>query len=328
MTVYLVISVDLETPQTPLRQGLLRAECLDPVIGETTYGYSYILRVLDRFQVPGVFFVNVYEAALWGDKRLQQICKDIYETGSEIGLHTHPEWRYDPTRIHMWQYSREEQIQIITDGLKLIQQWLPGYQVISHRAGAYGINEDTIESLRLVNIPVDSSMFYGHPNCKAIWRKNQMAASQGILEIPVTGYERHRHVTFGGITVHSQQTFSKTDVNWASLDELLFFLEEAKRNDIRVFNLFMHSYSFVRFNSDSTHLEPNHPEMEKFEQFLALALSDPEIRVVTMRDLYELCRQDTNSLLGGADYVPVYRQKTRLRDQARQVLRRRWESLW
>lgn len=328
MTVYIIISIDLETPQTPLRRKLLHSECLDPVIDGIPSGYSCILRMLSRFRVPGVFFVNVYEASLWGNERMAEVCRTIHDAGSEVGLHTHPEWIYDPFRIYMWQYTLDEQVQIIKDGIKLIQNWLPGYQIVSHRAGAYGSNEQTIDALQINGVPVDSSVFYRHPNCKLTLCKNRVAISRNVLEIPVTVFERRSSHTVAGLPFRVKRTFVKTDVDWASLSELMFFIEEAKRHNIRIMNFFMHSYSFIRFSDDFSRLEVNRQTIDKFEKVISLISEDPEVSVVTMRDLFSLYQQNPVSLLDSYDYVPLFRQQTRLIQRFGRLLVRSGKKPW
>lgn len=315
MILLIVVTVDLETPQTPLRKGLFNSDLLDPMANGQRLGYSLILRIFSRFKLRGVFFVNVYESAVWGDEPLRVACQDIVGTGHEVALHTHPAWSFDRGRPHMWQYSLREQTQIVADGLDMLERWLPSYKVVTHRAGAYGINLDTLHALRSNGILVDSSMIYGHRNCKQTWSCNQVVARDGILEIPVTGFLRDKVFYAMGIPVRRRRSFVKTDIDAASLDELKFFVEEAKRHDIRVMNLFMHSYSFVRFDADFTHFEPDYEDIEKFEWFLEEATTDPSIRFATMRELFEIYRKGPGSLLDGLDYLPIRRYQVNLVDK-------------
>lgn len=314
MTLAIVVTVDLETPQTPLRTGFCKSNLFDPTINGQHLGYSLILRIMKQFRLRGVFFVNVYEAALWGDHVLQAVCQEIVNAGNEVGLHTHPGWSYDPVRIHMRQYSFGEQTKIVADGLGMLMRWIPGCVVVAHRAGAYGLNKDTLIALRENDIPIDSSMFYGHPNCRLTWSRNQVVARDGILETPITGFFREKILEIAGIPLCRRTSFVKTDIDWASLDELKFFVEEAKNNDIRVMNLCLHSYSFIRFNADLTHFEPDYHDIEKFQHFLEYATADSAIRFVTMKELFEIYQKDPSYLLDGSDYVPTYCRKLSYKD--------------
>jgi len=317
VTLLLVITIDVEAPQSPLRTSLCKTDLFDPTINGQPFGYSMILRTLNEFGLRGVFFVNVYEAALWGDHAVQTICQKIANAGQEVALHTHPEWCYDSRRIHMWQYSAEEQAQIVADGLEMLQRWLPDYEIIVHRAGAYGLDTNTLLALKKNGILIDSSMFFQHPNCKLVWSRNQVVARDGILEIPITGFFREEVIKFGDVPLRRRISFVKTDIDAASLEELKFFVQEAKKHKVKVMNLFLHTYSFIRWSADFSHFEPDHQDIEKFRHFLEYATADPTIRFVTMRELYELYRRDRGSLLDGSDYVPIYRVEVSLIDKAR-----------
>lgn len=47
----------------------------------------------------------------------------------------------------MYLYSLNKQTEIIKDGKELVKEWTGEYP-IAHRAGAYGINENTFMALR------------------------------------------------------------------------------------------------------------------------------------------------------------------------------------
>jgi peptidoglycan/xylan/chitin deacetylase (PgdA/CDA1 family) len=330
---YVVITVDTEDSQ---RLAVVYDRSLSEIDSmiygridteEHSYGFTKVMEICDRYDCKATFFVSVFDYGKYGNSAIGKICRQIKQRGHDVQLHTHPRWIYDKSRGEMHKYSLNEQKTIIGEGKRLIREWISEYPV-AHRAGAYGLNGDTIAALKEHRILMDSSMFYQHPECKLTWSRNKVVARDEMLEIPVTGFFRDIVFTVGGLPITRRRRFIKTDVDWASLDELLFFVEEAKQRDIRVLDLFMHSYSFIHFNEDFTHFEPDYQDMQKFERFLAFARSDPAIKVVTMRDLHELYSRDPSSLLGGSDYVPVYRQETRLPNRIGQLLQRRWRGLW
>lgn len=308
---FLTITIDVESPQTPLMNGKINKFLMELDYDGIPLGTSFILEELKKQNLHGVFFINVYESAVWGASPVAQLCKKIFELNHEVALHTHPACMFDYKRQHMWQYTKDEQIQIISKGLELIHQWLPGYSVVSHRAGAYGLNEDTMDALFINSIKVDSSMFYKHPNCKVYWNKNIPEKRNQILEIPITGFYYKFKEMLKGLPFSPSKKFVKTDINWVSIDELYFFVNEAKKHKIDVMNLFMHSYSFARFNKDFTQYVPNYADMDKLHEFLSLVIKDPDIQVVSMRDLYYLS-EDERSLFNSFDYIPMYFKKNKL----------------
>jgi peptidoglycan/xylan/chitin deacetylase (PgdA/CDA1 family) len=203
----------------------------------------------------------------------------------------------------MYLYSLDEQIKIIKDGKELVKEWT-GENPVAHRAGAYGINEDTFVALKENGIPIDSSSFYGHPNCKAVVTKNKIVEHNGIIEIPVTVFRRVQRVKLGGWVLKRQSSYVKTDIDWANLGELKSFVKQAKENNVKVMTLFMHSYSLLKFDQDFTHFEPDGNDIEKLDKFLNYVANDPEIRVITMKEFYEMYQKDSEQFIG-SDYVPV-----------------------
>lgn len=301
---FLIISIDVETPQTPLTKGQINQCSMELYYDNMPYGTSFILEQLNRLNLLGVFFVNAYESHIWGDSPVAQLCTKVSSFGHEIGLHTHPSCMFDKERPYMWQYSLDEQIQILKRGQDLLAKWLPGFILNSHRAGAYGLNADTLIALDNLCINVDSSAFYGHPNCKLIFAKNRIVQQGNIVEIPVTGFWRMLQHTLWRFPLRTRKSFVKTDIDWASLDELLKFIVVGEKHGIKVMNLFMHSYSFVRFNPDYSHFEPDFKKISKLRIYFERINEFGYVKNVTFRDLLRLHEKEAVSLYDQHDYVP------------------------
>ncbi|HIE14980.1 TPA: hypothetical protein EYP70_06880 [Candidatus Bathyarchaeota archaeon] len=266
-------------------------------------GFEKIIEICDSKGMRSNFFIDVCEVEKYGHNTWQNICHTIKEQGHEVELHTHPRRFYNHGREHLWEYSLSEQVEILKYGRKLIKEWT-GENPVAHRAGAYGINEDTFVALRENEIPIDSSSFYGHPNCKAVVTKNKIVEHNGIVEIPVTVLRRVRRVKLGNWVLKQQLSFVKTDIDWANLDELKSFVQQAKGNNVKVMTLFLHSYSLLKYDRSFTHFEPDWNDIEKLNKFLNFVANDPEIKVITMREFYEMYQQNPEQFIG-SDYVPV-----------------------
>ena len=302
----LIITVDLETSySTEIRTG--RTDLVDVMIfglcdGER-YGFQKIMEICNKSAVKATFFVSSLDSCKFGEDVFQSICNEIVVEGHDAQIHTHPVRLFNDGREHMWQYSLDEQRMILKTASEQIKKWT-GEKPVAHRAGAYGINKETFIALRENGIPIDSSSFYGHSNCKAVITKNKIVEHNGIIEVPVTIFKRNRQVSLGNWVLKRQSSFVKTDIDAASLDELKTFVQQAKKHDIRMMNLFLHSYSFLKFDSNFTKFEPNWTNMEKFDIFLNFVANDPEIKVITMKEFYRL-HQETLEPFCGSDYVPV-----------------------
>ena len=65
----------------------------------------------------------------------------------------------------MWQYSVDEQTEIVNFGKQKIKEWI-GIDALAHRAGGYGADDNTMQALKFNDIFIDSSFFYKNENCK------------------------------------------------------------------------------------------------------------------------------------------------------------------
>lgn len=296
--IWLIITIDLENMNTPLAEGcytknLFSVDVVNP-----------LLDVLDKHKIKAVFFASVFEHCRFDEEAIREVLKFIEARKHDIQLHTHPYWCYG--RTYMWEYSLEEQIKIIDDGRQLFKEWLGRYPV-AHRAGAYGINQDTLHALRQNHIFIDSSMFHQRQNCKVNWSRNQIAEKDGLLEIPVTGFFKQKYLDFKLSKIKYRKKFIKTDIDWCSDEELFNFVDQAKRNNIKVVNLFMHSYSFLKYDENFTRFDQNEKALQNLNRLLSVWTQDSQIRFITMQELLTLYNRDAH-LFSGSDYVPVLRK--------------------
>jgi len=305
--IYLIITIDTEVPQ-----GLgsdYDASCqgfrsfVYGKVDQTDYGFPKIMEICNKHNCKATFFVSVFDYGKYGESAIAEVCRKILQDHHDDQLHTHPNRVYDKKKPEMCLYPLNKQIQIVKDGKALLMKWT-GENLIAHRAGAYGLNEDTLKALHANEIPIDSSMFYNHHNCKVTWTKNKVVERNGIIEIPVTGFYRTNHLKVGPVLIKGPQRFVKTDIDWATLDELIYFVKEAKKHDIRVINLFMHSYSLLKFDQNLSNIEPDRADINKLDDFLSFVSSDPLVKIITTQDFYKMYQQDPREFVG-SDYVPT-----------------------
>lgn len=310
---YLIITIDTENLQTPLFKKLYTKDLI-------CNSFPKIIEICDSYNVKATFFLSVFEFGKFGKEEFKKICQKIKEKGHDIQLHTHPCWVYDIQRREMYRYTLQEQIRIIKNGAELIKEWTGEYP-IAHRAGAYGIDKNTFLALKENNIPIDSSNFYGHPNCKEVVTKNKIVKKYGIIEVPITIFFRKYYLQFGPFKLKFKGNYIKTDIDWATLDELQFFIQEAKRHNIKVMNLFMHSYSFLKFKEDFTKFEPDYKDIEKFKAFLSWIKKDKEIRVITMKEFYKLYNENPDKFIG-SNYIPAYFKRLSLGQTVKKIFQK------
>jgi hypothetical protein len=274
--------------------------------------------------------VDVFEESFFGADRIRVVCEDLLSEGQDLGLHTHPAWRDDPgdsrevrrmkreesffpqEKDFMFKCTPEEQQYLLEYGLQRLAEW-GCVEPAAHRAGGYGANSTTLRLLADFGVPIDSSLHFGHPNCKISGPANAIRRMGGILEIPVTVFHRSRVYQIGWKRVVREIPYCKTDLDHCSLEELTWFLREGLDSGLPVLNLFLHSYSLLEFDSSYNRFRGSPVKEERLRRFLETAVGEPGVEVVTMREVAELADCDP-SLLSRADSLPTGVFERGLRD--------------
>lgn len=306
---YIVTTVDVESSDNP--DAICRDELMPIMtygrIGQAYWGFPRILDMLSRYHLNATFFISALQYKKNGEAPWREICAEIIRKGQDIQLHIHPAWSYD--KRFMAEYSYNEQVEIIRHGAGMLEKWT-GEKPVAYRGGAfYSLNEDTFKALKSAGLEVDSTMFYGQPHCRYIITRNRVVEVDGIVELPVTFCRVQTDFSLGPLKYKRSPRNMKTDINAVGLDVLLQFVKEAKTSNIRVMNLFLHSYSFLHLDSSYRPVEPAHQVLEKFDRFLATVTGDPEIEVITVKRFHELYRRNPSVFTGASDHVPEIKTK-------------------
>ena len=285
-----IITVDAENPQTDYRNGLVIENLIDPVIENQNYGVSKLATIFEKYSAKGVFFMNTSEKNIFNESSYRNICSSLSKRGHEIAIHSHPEWVVNDSRVHMWELNFKEQLSVLNEMKEDITNWT-GIAPISHRAGAYGLNLDTFKALKELGIKIDSSLFAEHSNCKVQLTYNNVLKINDLLEVPVTGFHKIKRISFFGIKIPFKRLFIKTDIETCDLNELKWFLDECIKNNFKIFNLFMHSYSL--FNIKNLPDISKNLNEKKLSSFLSYVKEHPKVQSLTLKDYYELIDIDS-----------------------------------
>ena len=249
-------------------------------------GYKFIMDILDKYNAKGEFFVDVYPYKQIGEEKFANLCKNIVKRGYRVQLHTHPSMAFDRERIHMHQYSLKEQIEILELGKEKIKEWTGNYP-IAHRAGGYGINEDTFEALSQVGILHDSSYFYGHKNCKFPCDvKNKPFRVGEVTEIPITVFKRVVNRKFLNRNILHREHFQKLDLRYgATVREIKKVVNDSDENAIII--LFLHSFNFLNLpynfrRKEYGTISVNDGMIKDFEELLKWISQPKNCRVTTI----------------------------------------------
>jgi len=251
-------------------------------------GYKYIINKLDEYGFKGEFFVDVYPKDKKLSKKIETAVKFINKKGHGVQLHTHPSLSYDNNRIRLNQYSLKEQIEIITYGKELIKTWVGKYP-LAHRAGVYGINEDSFKALNRNDIKYDFSYFYGNENCKINkMLENKIFKKNGVIEIPVTITRITKQYKLLGFPILKRKVIRKLDINALTFEQMKDTISKAPDNSILVF--FMHSFSFIKnkVNTKNHIVEVNGVDSEAILKFNNILKYIKNNNILTNRSIKEL----------------------------------------
>ena len=249
-------------------------------------GISLINSIANQHNASVEHFIDIYPYERYGESRFRRICDNILSHGHYLQLHTHPSGRFDRYRKYMHQYTLDEQRNIISWGKQKIRDWT-GYEVIAHRAGGYGANDETLIALAENGIAIDSSFYFQNPACKIAYpHKNKCDHYNGVFEIPVTVYECQKQ--FIPITKKIKY-HSKLDFRYgSSVADIVTFIHSAPDNSI--ITLFLHSFNFLnlRYNTRTktySNISVNDHLIGQYEKLLYEISQIPSVRFSSFRDI-------------------------------------------
>ena len=111
------------------------------------YGIEKILQLGQELNVPINVFLDFPECHVYGDEYIQSLVELIKKYKQPIYLHVHPDYIADPNRKHLWEYTKEEQKEILKQAIDDYKRFCGNTDRLFFRAGAWGVNEDTYEAL-------------------------------------------------------------------------------------------------------------------------------------------------------------------------------------
>jgi hypothetical protein len=261
------------------------------------WGATAISELLTAGGIRGVFFLASNEKYLFGDRHIASLARKLTDAGHEVGIHSHPEW--EPTakgRILMSDFTLQEQAKILRHMIDDLSNWT-GIRPISHRAGGYGANLDTLKALRDNAIEWDSSAYSGNQNCQVPGPKNLVRIQLGVVEVPVTGYQAKERLRLGPLRIPLRRRFLKTDLADTPPSLILSYIREASLHNIEVVNLFLHSYSLIEIHA-LPNIRPNWEALRNLENVCSIICRPPIVKnVCTFHDLIDAINLDAGEAI-------------------------------
>jgi peptidoglycan/xylan/chitin deacetylase (PgdA/CDA1 family) len=279
-----IITVDTETYK--LGDRLPRFE--DNIYGdmpEGSFGIAKIMDICEKHGAKATFFVDVYMRRHYGSEKVEELCRRIHQRGHDVQLHAHVSWLREANTNDLCGLPLDRQVEVIAEGKECIRRAI-GKPPVAFRAGAYAANLDSIEALRRNNILVDSSYFAYHRRCPLSRQLenrygNRSFYIDGVFEIPVTAFWIINQPFYRKIT--------KTDINASSLAEMSEVIPQLLHHRLRYVVLFLHSFSFIRWQRDFSAIVPNHRAIERFDKLLQ--------RITQWEPAAEFCTMEAASCL-------------------------------
>lgn len=275
---------------------------LDPintfVWGKTKKGYfglKLIVEELKNNNLIGLFFVDFAEIYDYGEKPIQEIVSFLLQEGMEIGVHLHPDHFGDKQRTFLWEYSYEEQFNMIqrvtNDYIRLV-----GKQPMFFRAGKYGANDETIDILQKLGYLVDSSELKFHKWCHISHNSNSNCLYQirnDLLELPVTIFE--------SFSLLSKKRYDQLDLgNCCSEFKRIINAFIANRTDNMV-TLFFHSFSFFPARKNPDNIKASRFAIKTFKKNVSF-LVENKIEVINPKDFRLYLNSEQHSFLPKSGY--------------------------
>ena len=162
------------------------------------FGIEKLFQLGNELKIPVNVFLDIPECHRYGDDHIRRIVDLADRYGHPVFLHVHPDYIGDPERKHLWEYTEEEQRQILKTALEDYERFCGPHSRIVFKAGAWGVNDTTYKVLREL-LPeqefevVDVSYVYKsrrrcHLSAEEYGAANAARVYRGIQCLPNTTY--------------------------------------------------------------------------------------------------------------------------------------------
>ena len=244
------ITFDLEIMNTIFTVDVEGHIGKDPVrrliYGETAQGQlcgiDMLMDMLDSHSIRGLFFVDIAEAWDYGKEPISKIIRHIHDRGHDVGVHIHPDHMMPSKKKFLFEYSDEEQYEIIRKCTELYSKIL-GKRPSSFRAGKYSANRKTLDILAELGYKADFSQFFGYKKwCHInppVTGDESVLLDNGLIEYPVMSYNHVFKSLFN--------RYDKLDINCSRAEHKKVLKELISQEDINVIVMFVHSFSLLNW---------------------------------------------------------------------------------
>lgn len=236
-------------------------------VKDEEYGITKILELAKDHNIPVNFFVDVGESEKYGREFIENIVDIIHSYNQPVFFHLHPDYIANDSRTYLWEYSYDEQKQIIDKALKNYKSFITNDDRIVFRAGRYGVNSDTYDII--------SSCDERFLDLSYLCNNNKMCKISteelGVKNIPTVykNVEILPNTQFVGFDYFGKVKCIGLDASDATFNEFSRFIKQTKLKNI-VFT--MHSWHFIKkWFFSATYLKGDKAKIRKFKRSVLLA---------------------------------------------------------
>ncbi len=256
-------------------------------VGDEYYGIPKIIEICDKYGAKGLFFVDIPEIYDYGYDKVCEVVEYIIEKGHDVGVHIHPHHCPNETRHFLFDYSYEEQYEIIKNCTDAFEK-MAGRKPASFRAGKYGANHDTLRILNELGYKYDFSEYYSQKWCGIDPPVGYIRpeAYEGLVEFPVTVF---KSLSLGSL----YSRYDKLEATDNPKEIMHIMKRYAKKPYDGVIILFLHSFSFVNFLNTPDAPTLNEKHLSSFEKVMKFVYQSSVLEFVSAADLCEaeLCEK-------------------------------------
>lgn len=233
---------------------------IDGIIGNEKWGLSRILEIGRKKNIPINFFVDVVECHEYGDEYIKEIIQLIHSYGQKVFLHIHPNFLIPGGYHYFWQYTKEEQKDIIIRSIADFER-LVGYKSKAIRTGGYCNDQNYYDALGEAsgNEMIDVSHCYHYRNSHYVSPTiNQVHQNGQVTVLPNT-----RFLCFKML---NKKKHANLDIMSANYNEMKRILQH---KELRYMTCTMHSWTLLKhwFYLKGT-LMPDTRNCRKMEMFI------------------------------------------------------------
>ena len=245
------------------------------IIGETpkgNYGLERLLKLGKELGVPVNVFLDIPECHPYGDEYIVTLISLVRKYEHPIYLHVHPDYIADPERKHFWEYTKEEQKDILRIAVSDYMRLCGNQEKVFFRAGAWGVNSETYEALSelqseigLLEIVDLSYIYKSRRRCRLSYEEygaaNACKKYNDIIVFPNT--------TYIGFDYFGKQRAIGLSVPDTCIGEFKKIINQNKLSNI-IYS--MHSWDFLkRWFFLPNKLTGDERRIRKFKQCIAYA---------------------------------------------------------